>query len=102
MVLVKKPWQENPIAVIFVVVVGRGEAYEIDFDKNSSKRAFSKTCPGDRSGHSKIISGSPGAHLKQNFEISPLGHLPDTKIHLKKLKIKNKQTKNMESLGSAA
>ena len=45
MVLVKSPQQENPIAVIFVVVVGRGEPYEIDFDKNSSKRNFSKNVP---------------------------------------------------------
>ena len=43
--LVKKSYQEDPIAVIFVVVVGRGEAYEIDFDKNSSTRALSKNVP---------------------------------------------------------
>ena len=36
MVLVNSPWQENPIAVIFVVVVWPGEAYEIGFYKNSS------------------------------------------------------------------
>ena len=38
-------------------------------------------CPGAWSGRFKIISGSPGANLKQNFEISPLGHLPEPKIH---------------------
>ena len=37
MVLVKKSYQEDPFAVIFVVVVGRGEAYEIGFYKKSSK-----------------------------------------------------------------
>ena len=36
MVLVKKSYQEDPIAVIFVVVVWRGEAYEVDFYKKSS------------------------------------------------------------------
>ena len=36
MVLVKMSYQEDPIAVIFVVVVGRGEAYEVDFYKKSS------------------------------------------------------------------
>ena len=85
MVLVKSPSQDNPIAVIFLVVVGRGEAYEIDLDRNSSKRAFSKNVPVPDWGHFKIISGSPGAHLKQNFEISPLGHLPDPKIQEKTL-----------------
>ena len=35
-VLMKKSYQEDPIAVIFVVVVWRGEAYEIDFHKKSS------------------------------------------------------------------
>ena len=36
MVLMKMSYQEDPIAVIFVVVVWRGEAYEIDFHKRSS------------------------------------------------------------------
>ena len=36
MVLVKMSYQEDPIAVIFVVVVWRGEAYEVDFYKKSS------------------------------------------------------------------
>ena len=47
-----------------------------------------RNCPGAWSGHFKIISGSSGAHLKQNFEISPLGHLPDPKIQQTKWKIK--------------
>ena len=38
MVLVKKSYQEDPIAVIFVVVAWPEEAYEIDFYKTSSKR----------------------------------------------------------------
>ena len=42
MVLVNMSYQEDPIAVIFVVVVGRGEAYEVDFYKESSKRDSSK------------------------------------------------------------
>ena len=36
MVLMKSSYQEDPIAVIFVVVVWPGEAYEIDFYKKSS------------------------------------------------------------------
>ena len=35
-VLMKMSYQEDPIAVIFVVVVWRGEAYEVDFYKKSS------------------------------------------------------------------
>ena len=35
MVLVKTSYQEDPIAVIFVVVVWRGEAYEVNFYKKS-------------------------------------------------------------------
>ena len=35
-VLMKTSYQEDPIAVIFVVVVWRGEAYEVDFYKKSS------------------------------------------------------------------
>ena len=35
MVLVKTAYQEDPISVIFVVVVWPGEAYEIDFHKKS-------------------------------------------------------------------
>ena len=42
MVLVKSPYQDNPIAVIFVVVVRRGEAYEIDFDKKNLNVLFPK------------------------------------------------------------
>ena len=37
MVLVKKSYQEDPIAVIFVVVAWPEVAYEIDFHKKSSK-----------------------------------------------------------------
>ena len=36
MVLVKRSYQEDPIAVIFVVVVWPEVAYEIDFHKKSS------------------------------------------------------------------
>ena len=35
-VLMKMSYQEDPIALIFVVVVWRGEAYEVDFYKKSS------------------------------------------------------------------
>ena len=42
MVLVKKSYQEDPIAVIFVVVVERGEAHEVDFYKEYSKRVSSR------------------------------------------------------------
>ena len=38
MVLVKMSYQEDPIAVIFVVVVWPEVAYEIDFHKKCSKR----------------------------------------------------------------
>ncbi len=38
MVLVKRSYQEDPIAVIFVVVAWPEVAYEIDFHKKSSKR----------------------------------------------------------------
>ena len=33
MVLVKRSYQENPIAVIFVMVAWPAEDYDIDFDK---------------------------------------------------------------------
>ena len=36
MVWVKKSYQEDPIAIIFVVVAWLGVAYEIDSDKKSS------------------------------------------------------------------
>ena len=45
-----------------------------------------RNCPGAWSGPRKIISGSPEGHLKQNFEVSPLGHLPEPKIHEKNKK----------------
>ena len=38
MVLVKRSYQEDPIAVIFVVVAWPEVAYEIDFHTKSSKR----------------------------------------------------------------
>ena len=98
MVLVKKSYQEDPFAVIFVVVAWPEVAYGIDFYKKCWKRYFFKKCPGAWSERFEVISGSPGAHLDQNFEISPLGHLPDPKIHLKKSKIH----KNPENPGSAA
>ena len=45
MVLVKRSYQEDPIAVIFVVVAWPEEAYEIDFYKKCSKHNFSKIVP---------------------------------------------------------
>ena len=45
MVLVKKSYQEDPIAVIFVVVAWPEVAYGIDFYKKCSKRDFSKNVP---------------------------------------------------------
>ena len=38
MVLVKRSYQEDPIAVIFIMVAWPEVAYEIDFHKKSSKR----------------------------------------------------------------
>ena len=50
MVLMKMSYQEDPFAIIFVVVVWPGVAYGIDFYKKCSKRDFSKNVPGpDRS-----------------------------------------------------
>ena len=37
MVLMKKSYQEDPIAIIFIMVAWPEEAYEIDSDKKSSK-----------------------------------------------------------------
>ena len=45
MVLVKRSYQEDPIAVIFVVVAWPEVAYGIDFYKKCSKRDFSKNVP---------------------------------------------------------
>ena len=45
MVLMKRSYQEDPVAVIFVMVVWPGVAYEIDFYEKSSKRDFSKNVP---------------------------------------------------------
>ena len=45
MVLVKTSYQEDPIAVIFVVVAWPEVAYGIDFYKKCSKRDFSKNVP---------------------------------------------------------
>ena len=45
MVLVKKSYQEDPFAVIFVVVAWPEVAYGIDFYKKCSKRDFSKIVP---------------------------------------------------------
>ena len=36
MVLVKRSYQEDPIAIIFIMVAWPEEAYEIDSDKKSS------------------------------------------------------------------
>ena len=46
MVLLNRSYQEDPIAVIFVVVAWPGVANEIDFYEKSAKRDFSKECPG--------------------------------------------------------
>ena len=45
MVLVKRSYQEDPIAVIFEVVAWPEVAYGIDFYKKCSKRDFSKIVP---------------------------------------------------------
>ena len=45
MALVKKSYQEDPIAIIFVVVAWPEVAYGIDFYKTCSKRDFSKNVP---------------------------------------------------------
>ena len=44
-------------------------------------------CPGACFGSRNVATGSPEGHLKRNFEISPLGHLPEPKTGLKNLKI---------------
>ena len=75
----KMPYQEDPIAVIFIMVAWPEVAYGIDFYKTCSKRDFLKIVPVPDELF-KVIWGSPGAHLDQNFEISPLGHLPDPKF----------------------
>ena len=41
-------------------------------------------CPVARFGSRKIATGSPEGHLKQNVEVSPLGHLPEPKTTQKK------------------
>ena len=46
MVLVKKSYQEDPFAVIFVVVAWPEVAYGIDFYKKMFKTGFFKKCPG--------------------------------------------------------
>ena len=45
MVLVKKSYQEDPFAVIFVVVAWPGVAYEIGFHKKCSKRRKCQIVP---------------------------------------------------------
>ena len=45
MVLMKRSYQEDPVAVIFVMVVWPGVAYDIDFYEKSSKHNFSKNVP---------------------------------------------------------
>ena len=45
MVLVKKSYQEDPFAVILVVVAWPEVAYGIDFYEKCSKRDFSKNVP---------------------------------------------------------
>ena len=46
MVLMKMSYQEDPIAVIFVVVAWPEVAYGIDFYKKIFKTRFFKKCPG--------------------------------------------------------
>ena len=45
MVLVNRSYQEDPIAIIFMMVAWHVETYEISFYKKSSKRHFSKNVP---------------------------------------------------------
>ena len=45
MVLMKRSYEENPMAVIFVVVAWPEEAYEIDSDKKSSILRSRGDCP---------------------------------------------------------
>ena len=83
MVLMK---QDNPIAVIFIVEAWPGAAYEIYVYEKIFKNSKNANCPGARLELFEIIWGSPGARLSQNFEISPLGHLPEPQIHPKNSK----------------
>ena len=59
MVLVKRSYQEDPIAVIFVVVAWPEVAYGIDFYKKCSKRDFSKNAPGPDRGILKSSRALP-------------------------------------------
>ena len=45
MVVMNKSYQDNPIAIIFIMVAWPEEAYEIDFYKKCSKRDFPKNVP---------------------------------------------------------
>ena len=45
MVLMKKSYQDNPIAIIFIMVAWPEVAYDIGFYKKCSKRHFSKIVP---------------------------------------------------------
>ena len=46
MVLVKRSYQEDPIAIIFIMVAWHVEAYEISFYKKIFKTSFFQKCPG--------------------------------------------------------
>ena len=46
MVWVKRSYQEDPIAVIFIVVAWPEVAYEIGFLRKMFKTSFFKNCPG--------------------------------------------------------
>ena len=45
MVLMKKSYQDNPIAIIFIMVAWPEEAYEIDFYKNLQKTRKMQVVP---------------------------------------------------------
>ena len=60
MVLVKKSYQEDPIAVIFVVVVWPEVAYEIDFHKKSSNLGKLVIVPVPDQSFLKSSGGLPG------------------------------------------
>ena len=59
MVLMKVSYQEDPIAVIFVVVAWPGVAYDIDSDKKSSKTQKMPIVPVPEQGFLKSSRGLP-------------------------------------------
>ena len=63
MVLVKQSYEDNPIAIIFIMVAWPEEAYEIDFYKKCSKRrtcVISAARAVDRELKGEDIAGNPG------------------------------------------